>query len=69
METHLIFLQVSSFRTGRVRTANCSFKAIFNQEFHILLQALRKKKKKTDKYNINPVKSQVNQQDETKMKA
>lgn len=66
METHLIFLQVSSFRTGRVRTANCSFKAIFNQEFHILLQALRKK---TDKYNINPVKSQVNQQDETKMKA
>lgn len=67
METHLIFLQVSSFRTGRVRTANCSFKAIFNQEFHILLQALRKKK--TDKYNINPVKSQVNQQDETKMKA
>lgn len=68
METHLIFLQVSSFRTGRVRTANCSFKAIFNQEFHILLQALRKKNK-TDKYNINPVKSQVNQQDETKMKA
>lgn len=68
METHLIFLQVSSFRTGRVRTANCSFKAIFNQEFHILLQALRKKKK-PDKYNINPVKSQVNQQDETKMKA
>lgn len=68
METHLIFLQMSSFRTGRVRTANCSFKAIFNQEFHILLQALRKKKK-TDKYNINPVKSQVNQQDETKMKA
>lgn len=67
METHLIFLQVSSFRTGRVRTANCSFKAIFNQEFHILLQALREKK--TDKYNINPVKSQVNQQDETKMKA
>lgn len=41
---YLIFLQVSSFGTGRVWTANCSFKAFFDQEFHILLQALREKK-------------------------
>lgn len=37
---YLVFLQMSSFGTGRVRTANCSFKAFFNQELHVLLQAL-----------------------------
>lgn len=46
---YLIFQQVSSFGTGRVWTANCSFKALFNQKLHILLQALKKKKKQTDR--------------------
>lgn len=46
-DQYLIFLQVSSFGTGRVWAANCSFKAFFNQEFHILLQALEGKQ--TDK--------------------
>lgn len=63
---YLIFLQVSSFGTGGVWTANCSFKAFFNQEFHILLQALRKKQ--TDKYNIDPVQYPVSQLDEKKRK-
>ncbi len=47
-DQYLIFLQVSSFGAGRVWTADCSFKAFFNQEFHVLLQALRGKDRQTN---------------------
>lgn len=39
-QNYLVLLKMSSFWTGRIWTANCSFKALFDQEFHILLQAL-----------------------------
>lgn len=68
LDQYLIFLQVSSFRAGRVWTANCSFKAFFNQEFHILLQALREKRQ-SDKCDIDPVQypvSQLNEKIKTK---
>lgn len=44
-DTHLIFLQASSFGAGRVRTADGGLEAFFDQKLHILLQALEEKDK------------------------
>lgn len=41
-KNYLVLLKMSSFWTGRIWTANCSFKALFDQEFYILLQALKR---------------------------